>query len=53
LIHRYAKGGSVPDDGMSAAQLRARHGIASNKRGENYLTPYLNEFEFNISPKTA
>lgn len=31
LRRRYAAGGTLADSELSAAQLRARHGIASNK----------------------
>lgn len=37
LRSRYHKGGSVQDDELTAAQLRARHGINSNKQGFNIL----------------
>jgi hypothetical protein len=33
LRQRYHKGGSVGDDELTAAQLRARHGIPSNQKG--------------------
>ncbi len=36
LRQRYHRGGSIPDDQLSAPQLRARHGIAKNKDG-NFL----------------
>lgn len=32
LRRRYQAGGSLPDDNLSARQLRARHGIESNKK---------------------
>jgi len=31
LRQRYHRGGAAPDDELSAAQIRARHGISSNK----------------------
>mmetsp|Transcript_8936 Transcript_8936/g.15165 ORF Transcript_8936/g.15165 Transcript_8936/m.15165 type:complete len:80 (+) Transcript_8936:46-285(+) len=31
LRQRYHRGGSANDDELTAAQLRARHGVASNK----------------------
>ncbi len=34
LRQRYHRGGSVPDDQLSSAQLRARHAIPSNSRGK-------------------
>ena len=33
LRQRYHKGGTVADDELTAAQVRARHGIASNTKG--------------------
>ena len=33
LRQRYSKGGSLPDSSLSASQLRARHGVPSNKHG--------------------
>jgi len=33
LRQRYLRGGSVPDDELTTSQLRARHGIPSNKPG--------------------
>ena len=33
LRRRYHKGGTAADDELTAAQLRARHGIAPNKQG--------------------
>ena len=33
LRHRYLRGGSIPDDQLTAPQLRARHGIPANKEG--------------------
>lgn len=42
LRRRYARGGSAKDDELSAAQLRARHNIPSNKGGE--LTQRFNAF---------
>eukprot|EP01031_Cornospumella_fuschlensis_P030539 gene30539-36908_t len=32
LRHRYHRGGTVPDDELTSAQLRARHAIPSNTR---------------------
>lgn len=35
---RYLRGGTATDDELTAAQLRARHGIASNPKGrESYI----------------
>lgn len=33
LRKRYHNGGSAKDDELTAAQLRARHGVSSNKKG--------------------
>jgi len=33
LRRRYHRGGAANDDELTAAQLRARHGIQSNKSG--------------------
>ena len=33
LRQRYLRGGSIPDDELTTSQLRARHGIPSNKPG--------------------
>ena len=33
LRQRYHRGGTLRDDELSAQQLRARHGIPSNKSG--------------------
>ena len=33
LRKRYHRGGTAADDELTAAQLRARHGIAPNKAG--------------------
>lgn len=38
LRQRYGRGGSIPDDQLTAAQLKARHGIPSNKAGK-----YIND----------
>ena len=38
LRQRYHRGGSANDDELSAAQLRARHGIPSNKGNVSSLT---------------
>jgi hypothetical protein len=38
LQKKYHKGGSAQDDELTSAQLRARHGIAPNKKG--YITTY-------------
>ena len=34
LRQRYLRGGTAADDELTAAQLRARHGVAANKAGE-------------------
>ena len=34
LRQRYGRGGSIPDDQLTARQLKARHGIPSNKDGK-------------------
>ena len=31
LKRRYHRGGSIPDDQLTSAQVRARHGIPSNR----------------------
>ena len=41
LRARVLKGGSLPDDSLSAAQIRARHGIAGNRPG--WATPNATE----------
>lgn len=41
LRQRYHKGGSAADDELTAAQLRARHGISSNKAGECIEAYYI------------
>jgi hypothetical protein len=33
LRQRYHKGGTAGDDELTASQLRARHGVASNTKG--------------------
>ena len=38
LRQRYHRGGSANDDELSAAQLRARHGIPSNKGNTSLLS---------------
>jgi hypothetical protein len=37
LQRRYHKGGTVQDDELTAAQLRARHGIAGNRAGTTQI----------------
>ena len=37
LRQRYHRGGNAQDDELSAAQLRARHGISSNKSSNDTL----------------
>jgi hypothetical protein len=34
LRQRYHRGGTAGDDELTAAQLRARHGVAANRAGE-------------------
>ena len=43
LRRRYHRGGDAQDDELSAAQLRARHGIAANKSSKNIISYNLNE----------
>lgn len=33
LRRRYSKGGELPDDSLSASQIRARHAIKANAKG--------------------
>lgn len=40
LRNRYHRNGSVADDQLTSAQLRARHGVPSNNPGE-YLYIYI------------
>jgi hypothetical protein len=41
LRYRYHKGGSVPDDELTSAQLRARHAIPSNSKGTEFCNNLL------------
>lgn len=34
LRRRYHRGGTLKDDELTSAQLRARHGIPTNNKGE-------------------
>ncbi len=44
LRKRYMRGGTLSDDQLTAAQLRARHAIPANNKGAFYF--YSNPFEF-------
>lgn len=37
LRQRYHRGGTVKDDEMSSAQLRAKYAVPSNRRGFSFL----------------
>ena len=41
LRQRYHRGGTLNDDELTSAQLRARHAIPSNSKGMNTTLTYL------------
>jgi hypothetical protein len=43
LRQRYHKGGSAADDELTAAQLRARHGISSNQTGKPVVPTMMHD----------
>jgi hypothetical protein len=48
LRRRYHKGGTAADDELTAAQLRARHGIAPNKQGTARSCVFANYCNINF-----
>ena len=43
LRKRYMRGGTLNDDELTSAQLRARHAIPSNSKGRRHDIVYLND----------
>ena len=41
LRRRYHRGGTVPDSELTSTQLRARHAIPSNSKGNNIHQNFL------------